>query len=66
MESFNGSLRDELLNSCHFSSVLEAKVLTENWRVEYNSERPHSALAMLSPAEFAKQWREKHNQPQLS
>ena len=48
VESFNGRLRDELLNSCQFSSVLEAKVLVEDWRTEYNCGRPHSALGMLS------------------
>jgi putative transposase len=66
VESFNGRLRDELLNSSQFGSVLEAKVVIEDWRTEYNCERPHSALGMLSPAEFAKAWAEKYNQPQLS
>jgi putative transposase len=46
--------------------VLEAKVLIEDWRTEYNCERPHSALGMLSPAEFARAWAEKYNQPQFS
>jgi putative transposase len=66
VESFNGRLRDELLNDCQFGSLLEAKVLVEDWRTEYNCEQPHSALGMLSPAEFAKAWAEKYNQLQLS
>jgi putative transposase len=66
VESFNGRLRDEFLNSCQFSSVFEAQVLLEDWRMEYNYERPHSALGMLSPIEFAKAWTAKQNQLQLS
>lgn len=66
MESFNGRLRDEFLNSCQFGSVLEAQVLLEDWRAEYNSERPHSALGMLTPAKFATSWAEKFNQLQLA
>jgi putative transposase len=65
-ESFNGRLRDELLNSCKFGSLLEAQVLLDDWRIEYNCERPHSALGMLTPNEFAKAWTEKYNQTQLS
>lgn len=44
IESFNGKLRDELLNGELFYSLNEAKVLIERWRVEYNTIRPHSAL----------------------
>lgn len=64
--SFNGRLRDELLNGCQLSSVLEAKVLIEDWRMEYNFERPHSALGMLSPAEFARAGRRSIANKQLS
>ena len=42
-ESFNGKLRDELLNLESFSTLKEAQVLTENWRKDYNHLRPHSA-----------------------
>lgn len=66
MGSFNGRLRDELLNGCQLSSVLEAKVLIEDWRMEYNFERPHSALGMLSPAEFARAGRRSIANKQLS
>ena len=65
-ESFNGRLRDELLNQCQFGTLLEAKVLLEDWRTEYNHDRPHSALGMLSPVEFAKAWTTKYNQLQLT
>jgi transposase InsO family protein len=44
IESFNGKLRDELLNREIFTTLFEAKVLIENWRREYNEIRPHSAL----------------------
>jgi transposase InsO family protein len=50
IESFNGKLRDELLNGEVFSSVQEAKLLTDAWRQHYNHHRPHSALAYRPPA----------------
>lgn len=50
IESFNGRLRDELLNGEIFDTLLEAKVLIERWRVEYNTIRPHSALGYRPPA----------------
>jgi transposase InsO family protein len=50
VESFNGKLRDELLNGEIFSSVKEAKVLIEQWRRHYNTKRPHSALGYRPPA----------------
>ena len=50
IESFNGKLRDELLNTEIFDTVLEARVLTERWRWEYNTVRPHSALGYKPPA----------------
>jgi len=53
VESFNGRLRDEFLNGQIFEHVLEAQVLIEGWRIEYNTERPHSALGYKTPAEFA-------------
>ena len=66
IESFNGRLRDELLNSCQFGTLLEARVLLEDWRTEYNWDRPHSSLGMLSPAEFVQAWLTKQNQLQLA
>ena len=50
VESFNGKLRDELLNAEVFNTLAEAKVLIEGWRRHYNTVRPHSALGYLPPA----------------
>jgi transposase InsO family protein len=50
VESFNGKLRDELLNGEIFYTLMEAKVLTERWRQEYNTVRPHSSLGYCPPA----------------
>jgi transposase InsO family protein len=49
-ESFNGKLRDELLDREIFYTLEEAKVLIENWRREYNTARPHSSLGYWPPA----------------
>ena len=48
-ESFNGKLRDELLNREIFYSLKEAQILTERWRREYNTIRPHSSLGYRPP-----------------
>ncbi len=53
IESFNGKFRDEVLNRELFYSVKEAKVIVEDWRMEYNHHRPHSSLGYRTPAEFA-------------
>ena len=50
IESFNGKLRDELLNREVFTTLLEAQVLIESWRKEYNHIRPHSSLGSRPPA----------------
>ena len=50
IESFNGKLRDELLNREIFTTLMEAKVLIEQWRREYNGIRPHSSLGYNPPA----------------
>ena len=50
VESFNGKLRDELLGPEIFDTLLEAKVLTERWRRDYNRVRPHSSLGYRPPA----------------
>jgi putative transposase len=65
IESFNGRLRDEFLNAWQFESLLEAQVLIEDWRIDYNHHRPHSAHGDLTPIEFAQAWTTK-NQPQLT
>ena len=65
IESFNGRLRDELLNSWRFDSLLEARVIIEDWRLDYNTNRPHTAHGELTPTEFALQWTNT-NQPQAA
>ena len=50
IESFNGKLRDELLNGEIFDTVLEARVVTETLRKHYNTIRPHSSLEYRAPA----------------
>jgi putative transposase len=50
VESFNGRLRDELLNREIFFTLTEAKVLVERWKQEYNTKRPHSSLGYRPPA----------------
>jgi len=62
IESFNGRARDELLNVEEFGSLTEARVVIEDWRIEYNTWRPHSSLGGLTPAEYAAQWT-RDNQP---
>jgi putative transposase len=54
VESFDSRLRDELLAVDAFNSLLEARVLVEDWRIEYNAARPHSALGYLTPTDYAK------------
>jgi len=54
IESFNGKLRDELLNREIFTTLTEAKVLIADWRKEYNQVRPHSAKGYKPPAPEAK------------
>jgi transposase InsO family protein len=72
VESFNGRMRDELLAIEQFDTLLEAQVLIEDWRIEYNTRqaqvliedwrieyntrRPHSSLGWLAPATFAARW----------
>jgi len=63
IESFNSRLRDELLNLWQFDSLLEAQVLIEDHRIDYNNNRPHSAHNNQTPAEFATNWTT-INQPQ--
>jgi putative transposase len=65
IESFNGKLRDELLNGWQFDSLLEAQVLIEDHRVDYNTNRPHTAHGDLTPTEFAQKWKA-DNQPKVA
>jgi len=50
VESFNSKMRNELLNREVFTTLLEAKVLVEHWRKEYNQIRPHSSFNYMPPA----------------
>ena len=60
VESFNGRMRDELLNETLFFTVRQARSILANWVDDYNTERPHSSLGYATPAAFAaeleKQW----------
>jgi putative transposase len=51
VESFNGKLRDELLNETLFTSIRQAREVLEDWRRDYNEVRPHSAHGGKTPAE---------------
>lgn len=62
IESFNSRLRDECLAVEQFDTLLEAQVVIEDWRIDYNINRPHSALGMLAPADYAA----RQDQPELS
>ena len=53
IESFNGRLRDELLNEMLFSSLRHARAVLTIWQADYNGSRPHSQLGWQTPAEFA-------------
>ena len=55
IESFNGSFRDECLNTNWFLSLEDARAKIEAWRIDYNEYRPHSSLANLTPREFCQQ-----------
>ena len=65
IESFNGKFRDELLNLWQFDSLLEARVIVEDWRIDYTWKRPHTAHGDLTPGEFAAKWTT-INQPQAA
>jgi hypothetical protein len=66
IESFNGRMRDEHLNSQLFDSLLKAQVFTEDWRIDYNNNRFHSAYGWLTPVEFVEAWLHRQQQPQLA
>ena len=55
IESFHDKLRDECLNRELFGSLLEARIILESWRVEYNAVRPHSALGYRTPNQYAQE-----------
>ncbi len=61
VESFNGRLRDECLNKHLFANLTEARDIIEEWRNDYNTNRPHSSLNGLTPTEFAARPKEGQN-----
>jgi putative transposase len=66
IERKNGSMRRELLNAYLFDSLHEVRIMTEEWRADYNQERPHKSLEYLSPIKFAEQYYQSLNaDPQL-
>jgi putative transposase len=56
IEAFNARFREECLNQHWFMSMEEARATIEAWRVEYNTERPHTALRNQTPAEYKAYW----------
>ena len=66
VESFNGRLRDECLNEHLFPNLKEARQIIEEWRIDYNTNRPHSSLNGLTPIEFAARPDQGHNRNRLS
>jgi putative transposase len=66
VESFNGRLRDECLNEHLFSNIKEARQIIEEWRIDYNTNRPHSSLNGLTPTEFAARSGQGHSRNRLS
>lgn len=65
VESFNGRLRDECLNEHLFASLKEARRIIEAWKIDYNTQRPHTSLDGLTPIEFATRPEQGHNQNRL-
>lgn len=57
-ERKNGSMRRELLNAYLFNSLREARLYCEEWRQDYNNERPHKSLKYLTPSEYADRFAE--------
>lgn len=57
IESFNSRFRDELLSGELFPTLAEARYLAERHRSEYNQDRPHGSLGMLTPDEFSARWK---------
>jgi putative transposase len=66
VESFNGRLRDECLNEHLFANLNEARQIIEAWRIDYNTNRPHTSLNGLTPTEFAARPKEGQNWNRLS
>ena len=66
VESFGSRLRDEMLSTEQFDTLLEASVLIGDWKHEYNHYRPHSSLGWRSPVGYAKAWKAQNQVDRLS
>ena len=66
VESFNGRLRDECLNEHLFANLKDARAIIEEWRTDYNTNRPHSSLKGLTPTELAARPEQGQNWNRLS
>jgi len=66
VESFNGRLRDECLNEHLFANLTQARRIIEEWRIDYNTNRPHTSLNGLTPTEFAARPKQGQNWNRLS
>ena len=64
VERKNGSLRRELLNAYLFDSLREVRIMCEEWRIYYNTQRPHKGLNYLTPAKYADQRYQRSNDEQ--
>lgn len=56
IERKNGSIRRELLNAYLFYSLAEVRAMSQDWRMDYNAQRPHKSLGYLSPLKYAEQY----------
>ncbi len=66
VESLNGRFRDECLNEHLFRGMAAARRIIEEWRIDYNTNRPHTSLNGLTPTEFAARPKEGHNRNRFS
>ena len=66
IESFNGKFRDECLNEHVFVSLDDARLKVENWRIDYNANRPHRSLNYMTPNEFAASFQTEITNTQLA
>jgi putative transposase len=66
IESFNGRFRQECLNQSWFASLEDAQKKIEEWRVDYNEDRPHSSLENITPTAFLADWKQNQQAEKLT
>lgn len=66
IESFNGRLRQECLDQSWFIPIEDAQMKTEEWRVDYNENRPHSSLENRAPSDFLDAWNQNQQTEKLT